>query len=51
MVIIIIILWFLEFSLALREIWYHRMTEVAMDLWRSSGPMSLLKQGHLEMFA
>ena len=25
------------------------MVEVGRDLWRSSGPTSLLKQGHLEL--
>lgn len=27
------------------------MVEVGIDLWRSSGPTHLLKQGHLEMLA
>ena len=26
----------------------HRIVEVGRDLWRSSGPTTLLKQGHLE---
>jgi len=26
----------------------HRLTEVGRDLWRSSGPTPLIKQGHLE---
>ena len=26
----------------------HRMVEAERDLWRSSGPTLLLKQGHLE---
>ena len=29
----------------------HRMVEVGRDLWRSSGPNPLLKQGHLEPVA
>lgn len=29
----------------------QRVVEVGMDLWRSSGPTLLLKQGHLEMLA
>ena len=29
----------------------HRMVEVGRDLWRSSGPTSLLKQGHLKLVA
>ena len=29
----------------------HRMAEVRRDLWRSSGPTLLLKQGHLELVA
>lgn len=29
----------------------HRMIEVGMDFWRSSGPSLLLKQDHLEMVA
>jgi len=30
---------------------YHRSAGVGMDLWRSSGPTSLTKQGHLEQAA
>ena len=29
----------------------HRMVEVGRDLWRSSGPTPVLKQGHLELVA
>ena len=33
------------------ELYYHRKLEVGRDLWRSSGPTPLLKQGHLELAA
>lgn len=29
----------------------HRMTEVGRNLWRPSGPILLLKQGHSELLA
>ena len=30
---------------------YHRMFEFGRDLWRSSGPIPLFKQDHLELVA
>jgi len=29
----------------------HRMGEIGRDLWMSSGPTPVLKQGHLELAA
>ena len=39
--------WFIEF----RTVQSHRMVDVGRDLWRSSGPTPLLKQGQLEPVA
>lgn len=37
--------------MSVTESQYHRMVEVGRDLWRSSCPALLLKQGHLEPVA
>jgi len=42
------VLLFLSF-LPFTESQNHKMVKVGMDLWRSSGPNHLLRQGHLEL--